>query len=90
MKLQKTLSIILLASTMALFAFPAMAKDKKEAVVFTTNIGDESLVGEYENLDTDYANELVNLFYTPALSIDWTTNISIELRGRELIRKSRI
>jgi len=93
MKLQRILATALLASAMALFSFPTMAKEKNE-VVYTMSVdkygSEEIIVGEHEGSTGDSADGMMYVFNTPALSINWATDISLELRGRELIRKSRI
>ena len=94
MKLLKTLFITLLASIISLFALPSFAEEKEE-VVYTMSVSHESpetaiLFGVEESSEAYSKDEMAHLFQTPVLLVDWTTDISIELRGRELIRKSRI
>ena len=94
MKLTKTLSAIMLASVTGLFALPTFAEEKKD-VVYTMSVSQDTpetiaLFVTEEGSVAYSVDEVAQLFHTPALQIDWTTDISIELKGRELIRKSRI
>ena len=92
MKLQKTFSLIILASALAFFSFPAMAEQKND-VVFTLSVSEESfeeVVSFETDIDSVSEQGVAQVFHTPLLLVDWETDISIEMNGRELIRKSRI